>query len=625
MVAGRRGRRAPGGRPRRTAAAAVAAALAVLAVAAPAGSVERSGRQEPAEPAEGVATTAAGECRAPATPGLHTVDVVQQGVRRPLQLWVPAGYTGGPVPLLFWLHGSSSTGEQAMATLDASGRRLFPTDADEHGYAVATPTGAVPFNPAPGFTGFAWNIPGVPLVGTMVYPPPGTLDDVAYIGLAIDAIAQTICVDERRVYASGASGGGRMASQLACDLADRITAIAPVMGVRAPSASDTPGRSVPCTPSRAVPVTAIHGRLDPVNVFADDDPRLVPGSSWTYGAPEAMRRWAAINGCSPDAPERTAQHAHVDVVRYRGCPAGADVVLYDVADGGHTLPGTPVVPSLAALIGPTNQELDTADAIWANVSRHRLPAEQDGYWTLAGDGTVRAFGGAVNYGGANDLLAGRAVDLAATPAGDGYWIVGDRGDVRAFGGAVHHGDAAAILPSGDRVVALAASPSGFGYLLVTDAGRVYAFGDARYAGGVTGPLNAPIVDAVGTTSGRGYWLVASDGGVFAFGDAGFHGSTGALVLNEPVVGLAADPDGVGYWLVAADGGVFAFAAPYRGSVPASLGAGQHLAAPVRALVGYGDGYLMAAADGGVFVYGSRPFAGSTPSATRAVVGVAAIP
>jgi polyhydroxybutyrate depolymerase len=304
------------------------------------------------------------------------VDIVQQGVSRPLQLWVPAGYTGEPIPLLFWLHGSSSSGEQAMAITDSAGRPLFPADADEHGYAVATPTGGVPFSPAPGFSGFAWNIPGVPLVGTTTYPPPGTPDDVAYIDLAIDAIARTICIDERRVYASGASGGGRMASQLACGLAGRITAIAPIMGVRAPRTSDTPGRSVDCRPSRPVPVAAIHGRLDPVNVFADDDQRLMPGSSWSYGVPEALRRWARLNGCPQHALIRTRLRPHVDLWRYHGCPAGTRVMLYDVLDGGHTIPGTPVVPALIPIVGPTNQELDTPDAIWSFVSRFRLPGHR---------------------------------------------------------------------------------------------------------------------------------------------------------------------------------------------------------------------------------------------------------
>jgi len=313
-----------------------------------------------------------GDCRLPLASGLHIVPVVQNGLPRPLTLYVPAGYSGQQAPLLFLLHGSAQTGEQMLDARDPSGRPLFQDDADEHGYAIAAPSGAVPFNPAPGFTGFAWNIPGVPLVGTVFYPPPGTPDDVEYIDLAIDAIAATICVDQRRVYASGASGGGRMVSQLACDLSDRIAAIAPFMGIRAPRETDTPPFSVECVPTRPVPVVAIHGLLDPINVFADDDPRIVPGSSWTYGVPEAVERWAILNGCQPDGPKVTSFTVHSELWQYRGCAANGDVWLYAAADGGHTIPGTAVIPALVPLIGPTNQEIDSPEVIWSFLSQHKL-------------------------------------------------------------------------------------------------------------------------------------------------------------------------------------------------------------------------------------------------------------
>ena len=48
-------------------------------------------------------------------------------------------------------------------------------------------------------------------------------------------------------------------------------------------------------------IVAIHGRLDPVNVFAGDDPRIVPGSSWTYGVEEALRR---VRAALAEARER---------------------------------------------------------------------------------------------------------------------------------------------------------------------------------------------------------------------------------------------------------------------------------------------------------------------------------
>ena len=48
----------------------------------------------------------------------------------------------------------------------------------------------------------------------------------------------------------------------------------------------------------------------------------------------------------------------------------------------------------------------------------------------------------------------------------------------------------------------------------------------------------PIVGMASTADGGGYWLVAADGGVFAYGDAVFEGSHGGSPLNVPIVGMA---------------------------------------------------------------------------------------
>ena len=63
-----------------------------------------------------------------------------------------------------------------------------------------------------------------------------------------------------------------MASQLACDLSNKIAAIAPVVGVRFPMTSDNPPHTVQCEPGRPVPVLAIHGAWDPINVLSDTPP-----------------------------------------------------------------------------------------------------------------------------------------------------------------------------------------------------------------------------------------------------------------------------------------------------------------------------------------------------------------
>jgi polyhydroxybutyrate depolymerase len=314
----------------------------------------------------------AARCSSDLAPGDHTI--VVDGASVPLYL--PAGYGRRPVPLVLDLHGSSSSGLQHMA---GDGIR---TVADANGFAVIAPNGAVPFSPAPGFSGWAWNIPGVPLVGTTIYPPAGTRDDVAFLAQAIDAVQEVACIDARRVYATGISGGGRMASQLACDLSDRIAAVAPVAGVRFPQAADTPPNTVECAPDRPVPVIAIHGVWDPVNVFADTPPpeagtlpaaigTPVPGSSWSYSAETAVERWAAHNGCRTARPKITAVTANIDEIAYRGCHRNADVVLFAVKNSGHMSPGHGS-PALDGLLNPTNTEVDGTAVAWEFLSRHRL-------------------------------------------------------------------------------------------------------------------------------------------------------------------------------------------------------------------------------------------------------------
>ncbi len=313
----------------------------------------------------------AAPCRSTAGPGDQTIQVDGSSV----PIYLPAGYAGETVPLVLDLHGSTSNG---LAEMAGDGIRAV---ADANHFAVAAPNGAVPFSISPQFAGYAWNIPGVPLVGTTIYPPGGTRDDVQFVSHVIDGVAATACIDPLRVYATGVSGGGRMASQLACDLSDRIAAVAPISGVRFPMASDTPPHTVDCIPTRPVPVIAIHGVWDPINVFADTPPpeagslpaaitSPVSGSSWSYSAQTAVARWVANNGCKP-VPRVTAITPNIDELDYRACRTNADVVLFEVKNSGHLSPGhggsVPV-----SFVNPTNDEVDGTVVAWNFLARYHL-------------------------------------------------------------------------------------------------------------------------------------------------------------------------------------------------------------------------------------------------------------
>ncbi|MFN8035711.1 MAG: hypothetical protein U0V73_07240 [Acidimicrobiia bacterium] len=148
------------------------------------------------------------------------------------------------------------------------------------------------------------------------------------------------------------------------------------------------------------------------------------------------------------------------------------------------------------------------------------------------------------------------VGMSPTADGLGYWFVASDGGIFAFGDATFLGSTGNITLN-KPIVGMAVTPSGQGYYLVASDGGIFAFGDAQFYGS-TGNivLNKPIVGMTVTPSGHGYWMTASDGGIFAFGDADFHGSTGDRILAAPIGGMI--PNGTGYTLIGRDGTIYPF-------------------------------------------------------------------
>ena len=257
-----------------------------------------------------------------------------------------------------------------------------------------------------------------------------------------------------------------------------------------------------------------------------------------------------------------------------------------------------------------------------------------GYWLVATDGGIFAYGDARFYGSTGDAhLNQPIVGMASTPRRPGLLAGGfRRRHLRLRRRPLPRLDRRHPPQPAHRRHGL--HPDGQGYWLVASDGGIFAYGDARFYGshGRHPPqpahrrhglhprrpgllaggqrrrhlrlrrrpllrlhrrthLNQPIVGMASTPDGQGYWLVATDGGIFAFGDARFYGSTGAIHLNQPIVGMASTPDGSGYWLVATDGGIFAFGdARFYGST-----GGTHLNQPI---VGMGTTGANSAPPGG---------------------------
>jgi len=84
------------------------------------------------------------------------------------------------------------------------------------------------------------------------------------------------------------------------------------------------------------------------------------------------------------------------------------------------------------------------------------------------------------------VLAKPIVGMATTPKGDGYWMVAADGGVFAFGKAGFYGSAGAINLV-KPIVSMAATRSGKGYWLVASDGGIFAYGDARFHGSILAP------------------------------------------------------------------------------------------------------------------------------------------
>ena len=273
----------------------------------------------------------------------QTQMIVSDQLTRSYFLHVPLEYKDTiqqPLVLNFHGHGSNSQ-QQAFYS-------NFSTLADQQDFIVVYPQGLVGPDRHTGWaTGPARN-PHV--------------NDVLFVSDLLNTLQSTLCVNPSRIYATGFSNGGGMTYVLACKMADRIAAFAPVSGSYPP----VPGG---CDPSRPVPILEFHGTAD----------RLVPynGSSAKNYPPvmQWLQEWVTLDSCAAN-PIITHPIANVTEYQWKGCRGNATLIHYQLAGWPHAWPHLTKpkhLPFRPSKHTTSTTSLDATPIIWAFFEEYPLP------------------------------------------------------------------------------------------------------------------------------------------------------------------------------------------------------------------------------------------------------------
>ncbi len=113
--------------------------------------------------------------------------------------------------------------------------------------------------------------------------------------------------------------------------------------------------------------------------------------------------------------------------------------------------------------------------------------------------------------------------MASTSDGKGYWLVAADGGVFAYGDAAFAGSMGGTHLNAP-IVGIAGNGDG-GYCWWPPTAACSPTASAAFHGSAGAlRLVSPVVGIAALTNGSGYYLVAADGGVFAYGSAPFLGS-----------------------------------------------------------------------------------------------------
>ena len=266
--------------------------------------------------------------------GQQTINdsILVNGTYRSFITYVPTIYQASqPVPLIFNLHGRTGSAFAQMFHGD------FRDIADTANFIIVHPQGLLDN------TGVThWNV------------GQSNVDDIGFINELYYHMLLNYNINTDKVYSAGMSNGGIMSYYLACNMSDKIAAIASVTGKMGWFTQSN------CSPTHPTPVLEIHGTDDftvPFNEIID-----------------GLQYWKQYNNCNliadtiiiPDI--NPLDSSTVEHIVYKDGNNGVTTELFKIINGGHTWPGSNFNFSNDVI----NYDINASAEIWKFFSRYNI-------------------------------------------------------------------------------------------------------------------------------------------------------------------------------------------------------------------------------------------------------------
>ncbi len=258
------------------------------------------------------------------------------GYERTYLVHLSTGYTGTTdLPLIIAMHGGAGN----AYTMENISQLSIKADAEN--FIVVYPEG---------IKGGYFNISSWNAGWCCGFASSSNVDDVGFIDALLDTLINHYAIDTNRIYATGMSNGGFMSYRLACELSDRIAAIAPV---------ECSMTMTSCTPNRPVPLIHFHSYLD-TNIPYDGGVGSGPSNHYNPPLDSIMNVWATNNSCNI-LNDTIINNTQYTLTKWTDCDCGTEIHYYITQDGGHSWPG----------VGGSTY-INATDLMWSFFQQHSL-------------------------------------------------------------------------------------------------------------------------------------------------------------------------------------------------------------------------------------------------------------